>query len=167
MGIAWRGWLGRGCDYRSNLGLITSKRSSSFGWINVCPFLFITTLEWNNDSRASRLSKNAVQTTYPCSIFCEHRMSGRIVLRNHRRQRYTFMRVRAIRFLGSVFVTAHVVCLSTSLSRCFVYILLFVVFSETRVVALLPEDRSRDCTTYIFLHRLRTAISNKHTRCLV
>jgi DNA-directed RNA polymerase specialized sigma24 family protein len=37
----------------------------------------------------------------------------------------------------------------------------------TRAVVLLPGDRSRDCTAYIFLHRLRTATSNKHTRCLV
>jgi hypothetical protein len=37
----------------------------------------------------------------------------------------------------------------------------------TRVAVLLPGDRSRDCTAYIFLNRLRTATSNKHTRCLV
>lgn len=37
----------------------------------------------------------------------------------------------------------------------------------TRAAVLLPGDRSRDCTAYIFLHRLRTATSNKHTRCLV
>jgi hypothetical protein len=37
----------------------------------------------------------------------------------------------------------------------------------TCAVVLLPGDRSRDCTAYIFLHRLRTATSNKHTRCLV
>jgi hypothetical protein len=32
------------------------------------------------------------------------------------------------------------------------------------LLRLLPGDRSRDCTAYIFLHRLRTATSNKHTR---
>jgi hypothetical protein len=32
---------------------------------------------------------------------------------------------------------------------------------------ILPGDRSRDCTAYIFQHRLRIATSNKHTRCLV
>jgi DNA-directed RNA polymerase specialized sigma24 family protein len=37
----------------------------------------------------------------------------------------------------------------------------------TRAAVLLPGDRSRDCTAYTFLHRLRTTTSNKHTRCLV
>jgi hypothetical protein len=37
----------------------------------------------------------------------------------------------------------------------------------TSAAVILPDDRSRDCTAYIFLHRLRTATSNKHTRCLV
>jgi hypothetical protein len=84
--------------------------------------------------------------------------SGRAGLRNHRPQRYTCTGVRAIRFLGSVFVTARVICLSS----CFVRRLPEL----TRPAALLPGDRSRDCTAYIFLHRLRTATSNKHTRCL-
>jgi hypothetical protein len=37
----------------------------------------------------------------------------------------------------------------------------------TSAAVILHDDRSRDCTAYIFLHRLRTATSNKHTRCLV
>jgi hypothetical protein len=83
------------------------------------------------------------------------------------------MGVWAIRFLGSVFVTAHMICSSMSSSqRCcssryFVYILLFAIFPTTHDVVLLPDDRLRDYMTYIFLHQLNTATSNKHTRCLM
>jgi hypothetical protein len=59
--------------------------------------------------------------------------SGRAGLRNHRPQRYTCMGVRAIRFLGSVFATARVICLSS----CFVRRLPEL----TRPAALLPGDR--------------------------
>jgi hypothetical protein len=41
------------------------------------------------------------------------------------------------------------------------------LFGATSAVVILPDDRSRDCTACIFLHRLCTATSNKHTRCLV
>jgi hypothetical protein len=33
----------------------------------------------------------------------------------------------------------------------------------TSATIILPDDRSRDCTAHIFLHRLCTATSNKHT----
>jgi hypothetical protein len=81
--------------------------------------------------------------------FCEHRESGRASIRNRRPQSYTYTGVRAIRFLGSVLATARSVR-STNADQ-------------------VPRrrHRSRDCTAYICLHRLRTTTSNIHTRCLV
>jgi hypothetical protein len=81
--------------------------------------------------------------------FCEHRECGRAGLRNRRPQSDTCTGVRAIRFLGSVLATARIVC-STSTDQ----------ISR-------PRRRSRDCTAYICLRRLRTTTSNIHTRCLV
>jgi hypothetical protein len=62
----------------------------------------------------TRIISRELQTTHSRPIFCEHRESGRAGLRNHRPQRYTCTGVRAIRFLGSVFATARVICLSSS-----------------------------------------------------
>lgn len=82
---------------------------------------------------------------------------------NHRPQRYTCTG------MGGVFATARVIYSSTyspprcCLFHCFVYIMSFIVFTMTRAV-LLPDDCSRDYTTYIFLHWLSMATSNKHTR---
>ena len=81
----------------------------------------------------TRIISRELQTTHSRPIFCEHRESGRAGLRNHRPQRYTCTGVRAIRFLGSVFATARVICLSS----CFVRRLPEL----TRPGALLPGDR--------------------------
>jgi hypothetical protein len=62
----------------------------------------------------TRIISRELQTTHSRPIFCEHRESGREGLRNHRPQRYTCTGVRAIRFLGSVFATARVICSSPS-----------------------------------------------------
>jgi hypothetical protein len=100
-------------------------------------------------------------------IFVSSSASTERVGKHHRPQRYTCTD------MGSVFATARVIYSSTSSSlrccssHCFVYIMSFIVFPATRAVVLLPGDRSMDCTTYIFLHRLPMATSNKHTRCLV
>jgi hypothetical protein len=46
--------------------------------------------------------------------------------------------------------------------------LLFIFKNVTVVFLRLPQgNRSRDCTAYIFLHRLRMVTSNKYMRCLV
>jgi hypothetical protein len=79
--------------------------------------------------------------------FCEHRECGRAGLRNRRPQINTCTGVRAIRFLGSVLATARSVR-STNADQ-------------------VRRRRSKNCTAYIYMHRLRTTISNIHTRCLV
>jgi hypothetical protein len=76
----------------------------------------------------------------------------------------------AIRFLGTVFAIARVISLIRHCcsSRCFVYILFVSPFSPSDVCYCSSTGgRSKDCTSYIFLHQLRTATSNKHIRCLV
>jgi hypothetical protein len=90
-----------------------------------------------------------LQTVYSCPTFCEHRVSGRAGLRNHRPHSYTCTGVRAIRVLGSILATARFVR-STSVDQ---------VSRRRRC--------SRDCTAYICLHRLRTTTSNIQTRYLV
>jgi hypothetical protein len=70
-------------------------------------------------------------------------------LRNYRPQSYTCTGVRAIRFLGSVIVTAR------------------SVRSTNTDPVPRRRRRSRDCTTYICLHRLCTTTSNIHMRCLM
>jgi hypothetical protein len=79
----------------------------------------------------------------------KHRECGRAGLRNRRPQRDTCTGVRVIRFLGSILVTTR-----------------FVRLTSTDHVPH-RRHRSRDCTAYICLRRLRTTISNIHTRCLV
>jgi hypothetical protein len=58
---------------------------------------------------------DALQTTHPCSTFCEHRESGRADIRNRCLQRYTCTGVWAIMFLGRVLATARFIC-STSVA---------------------------------------------------
>jgi hypothetical protein len=70
--------------------------------------------------------------------FYEHRESGRAGFRNRRPQSYTCTGVRAIRFLGSVLATARSVR-STNID-----------------LVLCCWHRSRDCTSYIYLHRTYT-----------
>jgi hypothetical protein len=67
--------------------------------------------------------------------------------------------VWAIRFLRSVFATAHVICSS----RCCVYILLFVVFPGRRVLLLFFSTivwgtawRTSFCIDFVRLHRTNT-----------
>jgi hypothetical protein len=50
---------------------------------------------------------DALHLVHSRPTFCEHRESGRAGLKNRRPLRYTCKGVRAIRFLGSVLVTAH------------------------------------------------------------
>jgi hypothetical protein len=94
-----------------------------------------------SSSYAKSLTQIANNTSL--SLFCEHRESGRGGLQNHRPQRYTCTGVRAIKFLESIFATARVICstLCCCSSRCFVYIMLFVVFPERRVLLLLFRRR--------------------------
>jgi hypothetical protein len=94
-------------------------------------------------------SLRRVAHSHFCPTFCKHRECGRAGLRNHRPQSDTCTGVRAIRFLGTVLATARFVR-STSADQ-------------------VPRRRrrSRDCITYICLHRLCTTTSNIHTRCLV
>jgi hypothetical protein len=90
-----------------------------------------------------------LHTVHSCPTFCEHRECGRAGLRNRRPQSYTCTGVRVIKILGSVLATARSVRLTN--------------------VDQVPHRRrrSRDCTAYIWLYRLRTTTSNIHTRCLV
>jgi hypothetical protein len=90
-----------------------------------------------------------LHTIHSCLIFCKHIVSGGASLRNCHPQSYTCTGVRAIRFLGSVLVTAH--------------------FIHSTSVDQVPrrQRHSRDYTAYICLHRLRMTTSNIHTRCLV
>jgi hypothetical protein len=89
-----------------------------------CPLFFSLLLTAYKNGEGGLFQSRELQTTHSRPIFCEHRESGRAGLRNHRPQRYTCTGVQAIRFLGSVFATARVICLSS----CFVHSLLFVVF---------------------------------------
>jgi hypothetical protein len=73
----------------------------------------------------------------------------RVGFRNRRPQSDTCMGVRAIMFFGSVLATAR-----------------FVRSTSTDQVPR-RRRRSRDCTAYIWLPRLRMTTSNIHTRCLV
>lgn len=120
--------------------------------------------KYGGGETASRYTRKDSQTSctppipVPPSVSTK---SGRVGLPNRRPQSYTCTGMRTIRFLGSVSVTTRVICSSTSSSqRCcssryFAYILLFVVFlTTTRAVVLLPGDRSRDYTVYIFLYRV-------------
>jgi hypothetical protein len=107
------------------------------------------TLGHDNSTREHTTFSDALRTTHPRPIFCKHKQCGRAGLRNRRPQRDTCTGVRAIRFLGSVLATAR-----------------FVHSSSADHVPR-HRRRSRDCTAYICLRRLRTATSNIHTRCLV
>jgi hypothetical protein len=108
-----------------------------------------TTSGHDNSTREHMTFSDTFRTTHPRSTFCEHRQCGIAGLRNHRPQRDTCTGVRAIRFLGSVLATAR-----------------FVRSSSADQV---PRRwrRSRDCTAYICLRRLRTTTSNIQTRCLL
>jgi hypothetical protein len=92
---------------------------------------------------------DALLSAHPRPTFCEHRESGRAGLRNRRPQSYICTGVRAIRFLGSVLATTR------------------SVRSTNADPVPHRRRRSRGCTAYICLHRLRTTTSNIHTRCLV
>jgi hypothetical protein len=103
----------------------------------------------DNSTREHTTCSDALRTTHPRPTFCEHRQCGRAGLQNRCPQRDTCTGVGAIRFLGSVLVTARFVCSSSA----------YQVHRRRR--------RLRDCTVYICMHRLRTTTSNIHTRCLV
>ena len=108
-----------------------------------------TTSGHDNSTREHTTFSDALRTTHPRPTFCEHRQCGRAGLWNRRPQIDTCTNVWAIRFLGSVLATAR-----------------FVRSSSADQVPRY-RCRSRDCTAYIFLHRLLTITSNIHTRCLV
>jgi hypothetical protein len=97
----------------------------------------------------ARTVSDVLHTVHPSPTFCEHRECGRAGPWNRRPQRDTCTGVRPIRFLWRVLVTAR-----------------FIRSTSTNQV---PRHRcrSRDCTAYICLRRLRTTTSNIHTRCLV
>jgi hypothetical protein len=124
--------------------------------------VFLLTAYKNGEGRAlleGQHLSHELQTTHSRPIFCEHRESGRAGLRNRRPQRYTCTGVWVIRFLGSVFVTARVICSS----RCCVYILLFVVFPGRRVLLLFFPGTVRgtarhtsSCIDFVRLHRTNT-----------
>jgi hypothetical protein len=99
-------------------------------------------------THANNLS-DVLHITHSRPTFCKHRDSGRAGLQNRRPQSYTCTGVRAIRFLGSVIATARSLC------------------STNTDPVLRRRRRLWDFTPYICLHRLRTTISNIHTRCLV
>ena len=56
-----------------------------------------------------RTVSGTLHIVIPVPVLCEHRVSERADLRNHRPQSYTCMGVWAIRFLGSVLATARFV----------------------------------------------------------
>jgi hypothetical protein len=102
----------------------------------------------HSSSDANSLS-DVLHLAHSRPTFYKHRESGRAGHRNHRPQSYTSAGVQAIKFLGSVLATAR------------------SVRSNNVDPVLRRRRRSRDCTAYICLHRLRTTTSNIHTRHLV
>jgi hypothetical protein len=121
-------------------------RYSSFAFLCACTYmedvrLLLVTAQMDT------LRHIAHSHSHP--TFCEHRECGIAGLRNRRPQSYNCTGVRTIIFLGSVLVTA-----------CFV---------RSTNANQVPRHWccSRNCTTYICLHRLRTTTSNIHTRCLI
>jgi hypothetical protein len=100
----------------------------------------------DNSTREHTIFSDTLRTTHPRPTFCEHRQCERAGLRNRHPQRDTCMGVWAIRFLGSLLATAR-----------------FVHSSSANQVPR-RRRRSRNCTAYICLRRLRTTTSNIHTR---
>jgi hypothetical protein len=103
----------------------------------------------DNSTREHTTFSDALRTAHPRPTFCEHRQCGRAGLRNRHPQRDTCTGVRVIRFLGSVLATARFVRSSS--------------FDQVPH----RHHRSRDCTTYNCLRRLRTTTPIIHMRCLV
>jgi hypothetical protein len=141
----------------SNGSLVSSIHARLF-----LSVVFLLTAYKNGEGRAlleGQHLSHELQTIHSRPIFCEHRESERAGLQNRCPQRYTCTGVWAIRFLGSVFATAHVICSSR---RC-VYILLFIVFLGRRVLLLFfpaivrgTARRTSSCIDFVWLHRTNT-----------